>query len=109
MRLFADIVADNADYSPDYLARRGTPRTIEDLAGHEMIGFASSRTGQVLPLEFMAGENPKSLGLTGLEVFDFEGLAQGFEPRKKIKVNNQDREVDDWNTVIEGVGKVAAA
>ncbi len=40
----------------------------------------------VLPLEFLPGENPKSLGLTGLEIFDFEGLAQNFEPRKKIKV-----------------------
>ena len=40
----------------------------------------------VLPLEFMPGENRKSLGLTGLEIFDFEGLAENFEPRKKIKV-----------------------
>jgi aconitate hydratase A / 2-methylisocitrate dehydratase len=40
----------------------------------------------VLPLEFLPGENPKSLGLSGLEVFDFEGLASNFEPRKKIKV-----------------------
>jgi aconitate hydratase len=40
----------------------------------------------VLPLEFLPGENFKSLGLTGLEAFDFEGLAQNFEPRKKIKV-----------------------
>jgi len=40
----------------------------------------------VLPLEFMPGETLKSLGLTGLEIFDFEGLAQDFEPRKKIKV-----------------------
>ena len=43
--------------SPAYLKRRGMPRTIDDLEGHEMIGFASSRTGQVLPLEFtVAGE-----------------------------------------------------
>jgi DNA-binding transcriptional LysR family regulator len=43
--------------SPAYLARRGLPRALEDLQGHEMIGFASSRTGQVLPLEFtVAGE-----------------------------------------------------
>ncbi len=43
--------------SPDYLKRHGIPRTIDDLQGHEMIGFASSRTGQVLPLEFtVAGE-----------------------------------------------------
>ncbi|MGA8767558.1 MAG: aconitate hydratase AcnA [Candidatus Acidiferrales bacterium] len=44
----------------------------------------------VLPLEFMPGENPKSLGLTGLEIFDFEGLARKFEPRKKIEVTARD-------------------
>jgi aconitate hydratase len=44
----------------------------------------------VLPLEFMPGESPKSLGLTGLEVFDFEGLARKFEPRKKIDVTATD-------------------
>jgi DNA-binding transcriptional LysR family regulator len=38
--------------SPAYLEGHGTPRSLEDLRGHEMIGFASSRTGQVLPLEF---------------------------------------------------------
>jgi DNA-binding transcriptional LysR family regulator len=43
--------------SPAYLERHGVPRTVDDLQGHEMIGFASSRTGQVLPLEFtVAGE-----------------------------------------------------
>jgi aconitate hydratase len=44
----------------------------------------------VLPLEFLAGENPKALGLTGLEIFDVEGLQQGFEPRKKMKVRARD-------------------
>jgi aconitate hydratase len=44
----------------------------------------------VLPLEFLPGENPKSLGLTGLEIFDVEGLQQGFEPRKKMKVRARD-------------------
>jgi aconitate hydratase len=44
----------------------------------------------VLPLEFTPGETMKSLGLTGLEIFDFEGLAQNFEPRKKIKVRARD-------------------
>jgi aconitate hydratase len=44
----------------------------------------------VLPLEFTPGENPKSLGLTGLEIFDFEGLSQEFEPRKKIQVTARD-------------------
>lgn len=39
--------------SPAYLARFGTPATPDDLAGHRMIGFVSSRTGQSLPLEFV--------------------------------------------------------
>ena len=38
--------------SPAYLERHGVPRSVDELQGHEMIGFASSRTGQVLPLEF---------------------------------------------------------
>lgn len=38
--------------SPDYLARRGTPTTIADLNGHEMVGFVSSRTREPMPLEF---------------------------------------------------------
>jgi DNA-binding transcriptional LysR family regulator len=36
--------------SPAYLARYGTPHTIEGLAGHVMIGFVSSRTHRTLPL-----------------------------------------------------------
>jgi aconitate hydratase len=44
----------------------------------------------VLPLEFLPDENPKSLGLTALEVFDVEGLAANFEPRKKMKIRARD-------------------
>jgi aconitate hydratase A / 2-methylisocitrate dehydratase len=44
----------------------------------------------VLPLEFMPGENAKSLGLRGLEEFDIEGLARGFEPHKKVRVRVRD-------------------
>jgi aconitate hydratase A / 2-methylisocitrate dehydratase len=44
----------------------------------------------VLPLEFTPGENSKSLGLTGLETFDIDGLAQGFEPRKKVRIHVRD-------------------
>ncbi|MGB9070221.1 MAG: aconitate hydratase AcnA [Candidatus Acidiferrales bacterium] len=44
----------------------------------------------VLPLEFLPGENAKSLGLTGLEIYDFEGLSQTFEPRKRIRVTVRD-------------------
>lgn len=35
-----------------YVERHGLPRSPDELAGHMMIGFVSSRTGQVMPLEF---------------------------------------------------------
>ncbi|PJE34919.1 LysR family transcriptional regulator [Pseudooceanicola lipolyticus] len=41
--------------SPDYLARHGRPRNFDDLDGHRMVGFLSSRTGEVMPLEFTRG------------------------------------------------------
>jgi DNA-binding transcriptional LysR family regulator len=37
--------------SPDYLAKFGTPRRPADLDNHRMIGFVSSVTGNVMPLE----------------------------------------------------------
>jgi aconitate hydratase len=40
----------------------------------------------ILPLEFLPDQNLNTLGLTGLEIFDIEGLAHKFEPRKKMKV-----------------------
>jgi DNA-binding transcriptional LysR family regulator len=38
--------------SPSYLAERGKPSSPDDLEGHAMIGFVSSRTDRTLPLEF---------------------------------------------------------
>ena len=38
--------------SPEYLATHGVPATLDDLGGHCMIGFVSSATGAVMPLEF---------------------------------------------------------
>ena len=38
--------------SPAYLARAGTPATPGNLDGHQMVGFVSSGTGEVMPLEF---------------------------------------------------------
>lgn len=39
--------------SPGYLGRFGLPATPDELDGHRMIGFVSSATGDVIPLEFM--------------------------------------------------------
>jgi aconitate hydratase len=58
----------------------------------------------VLPLEFLPGENLNSLGLTGLEIFDVEGLAHNFEPRKKMKVRA--RKADQKEASFEAVARV---
>ncbi len=40
--------------SPAYLAEHGAPTSPEELEGHVMVGFVSSRTGKPLPLEFIS-------------------------------------------------------
>jgi DNA-binding transcriptional LysR family regulator len=49
--------------SPDYVTRFGMPRRWDDLQGHRMVGFRSSATGSVLPLEFVVVGVPKSVTL----------------------------------------------
>ena len=43
----------------------------------------------VLPLQFGEGENLKTLGLTGFETYEIEGIASGLNPGKKITVHAQ--------------------
>ncbi len=40
----------------------------------------------VLPLEFEKGQNVASLGLTGREIYEIEGIAAGLAPRKQLTV-----------------------
>ena len=49
--------------SPSYLAVHGTPTSPDDLNGHRMIGFVSSATGAVMPLEFQTGTGLKHVDL----------------------------------------------
>ena len=44
----------------------------------------------VLPLQFEPGEDAQTLGLTGRETFDVEGIAQDLRPRKKFTVTATD-------------------
>ncbi|MFA3779041.1 LysR family transcriptional regulator [Yersinia sp. 1652 StPb PI] len=38
--------------APQYLQRQGTPLRLDQLSGHQMVGFRSSATGSLMPLEF---------------------------------------------------------
>jgi len=40
----------------------------------------------VLPLQFRAGENAATLGLTGFETFDIDGIAGGIEPAMLVRI-----------------------
>jgi DNA-binding transcriptional LysR family regulator len=55
--------------SPAYLRAHGTPRSLAELEGHKMIGFVSSVTARVMPLEFVVNGKPKNVLLpTSLSV-----------------------------------------
>jgi DNA-binding transcriptional LysR family regulator len=52
--------------SPEYLRRRGTPQTPDELGGHEMVGFLSPDTGEILPLVFGTGGKTRQVTLPAL-------------------------------------------
>jgi aconitate hydratase len=58
----------------------------------------------VLPLEFNHGDSAKSLCLTGTEVFDIEGLARDFAPRKQIHVRA--RRADGMDIAFKTVARI---
>ncbi len=84
--------------SPAYLAEFGTPASIEALAGHRMIGFRSSATGALLPLEFIkdgVARNvtlPATLSVTGAETYSAAarlGLGLIQAPRYNLEADLQ--------------------
>jgi aconitate hydratase len=44
----------------------------------------------MLPLQFEEGQNRESLGLTGFEFYEIEGIAQDLHPGKKMQVIAKD-------------------
>lgn len=61
--------------APSYVERFGLPQDIDALDGHRMVGFRSSATGGLLPLEFMVGGSlrmvtlPSPVAVNGAESF----------------------------------------
>jgi len=54
----------------------------------------------VLPLQFEAGQDAASLGLTGRETFSIAGVAEGLEPGKKLTVTAQGEDGTKTFTVL---------
>jgi DNA-binding transcriptional LysR family regulator len=67
--------------SAEYLDRHGTPHTLDELDGHRMVGFRSSASGTVLPLEFTVPGGvremrlPCTLTVKGSETYAAAALA----------------------------------
>jgi len=70
-------IAEITVASPAYLARHGTPASPDDLEGHLAIGFVSSRTGEILPLEFTVA-----------------GTVRNVQLPSRVTVNNSDTMAD---------------
>lgn len=49
--------------SPEYIARFGMPKNLDDLGGHQMIGFWSTAIGGLLPLEFTVAGTIRNISL----------------------------------------------
>lgn len=49
--------------SPAYLERHGVPASLDELAGHSVVGFISSRTRETMPLEFVVGDEVRRVTL----------------------------------------------
>ncbi len=57
------VLAEGTFASPAYLTRHGVPRSPDDLDGHRMIGFVSTATGAVMPLEFQVNGDVRLVSL----------------------------------------------
>jgi DNA-binding transcriptional LysR family regulator len=51
--------------SPDYLARYGTPRNLDDLAGHQLIHYVPSLGGRSAGFEYMEGGENRARDMSG--------------------------------------------
>ncbi|MDH2052211.1 LysR family transcriptional regulator [Achromobacter marplatensis] len=80
--------------SPAYLARFGTPASVDDLAGHRAVDYLSSATGRSIALDFMVdGRNvlvrPGSvISVTGAELYTgaaLAGLGLAQVPRYRVE------------------------
>lgn len=66
--------------TPDYLERFGTPADLASLEGHRMVGIRQMSTGNITPLEFVVGDDLKTVSLPcPLAVTGTESYLAGIE------------------------------
>ncbi|MHA6205605.1 LysR family transcriptional regulator [Dyella soli] len=82
--------------SPGYLERHGMPERLDDLATHRMVGFVSSATGAVIPLEFQTGDAirqltlPVTVSVAGADMYvAMAGLGLGLVQVPRYRVQDE--------------------
>jgi len=58
----------------------------------------------ILPLQYLPGQNAESLGLTGFETFDIDGIAKGLKPGQKLSIHV--RSNDGTAKTIEAIARI---
>jgi DNA-binding transcriptional LysR family regulator len=80
--------------TPAYLDRFGTPQSLDDLAGHRMVGYLDAASGRHHPLEFCDGDQlnlvelPSVITVTGAQInaaAGYAGLGLIQLPRYKVQ------------------------
>ena len=90
------VILGGAEYgtgsSRDWAAKGTMPLGVKAVISKsfERIHRSSLAGMGLLPLQFQAGEDAQTLGLTGEETFDIGGVAEGLTPLKKIQVTATD-------------------
>ncbi len=70
--------------------------------GYERIHRSNLIGMGVLPLEFVEGESAETLGLTGRETYDIEGMSSDIRPRQKVlvRVTNDEGSMKTFYAVV---------
>ena len=78
--------------SPDYVARRGAPQTVEDLATHEVLGFTQPESLNVWPLRHAGGSS--YLAVRGVGI----ACLSDFVVREDVKAGRLVKLMEDVHT-----------
>lgn len=88
--------------SPEYLAKHGVPKTLDDLAAHYAVDYVSSATGRAMCMDFQVGKEvvehhlKSKVSVSGTEMYTcaaLAGLGLVQVPRYRIEAELADKQL----------------
>ena len=102
--------------TPDYLARRGVPRTLDDIHRHDCIRYRLAWDGSLASWVFMRGDHPVDLAVEGRLIVNdaelmvtaaLEGIGLGRLPEPVVRDYLLDGRLvavlEDWSHTLPGI------